>query len=429
MMNQLPNNWAIANLKDVVLSTKGKKPLRLDNSYFSESTPYIDIKALELGQISQYADIHSSKLFSENDIAIVWDGARSGWVSKARNGAIGSTICALTPIKIKSSYLYYFLLSKYSLINSKTRGVGIPHIDPLVLWSLSIPIPPIKEQQRITNKLDALLGQLHAVQKTMEHIPELIKKFRQQILTQAMSGKLTEKWRKDKALNKWKTELASKCCLKVQSGGTPKGGHFEESGIPFLKVYNISHNQINFDCEPQYVSHEIHNSQIKKSIAFPGDIVMNIVGPPLNKVAIIPNTYPEWNINQAIALFRPKEYLHNKFLYYFFCEGSSVNSLINKMRGVVGQINISLTQCRNFPISIPSLEEQMEIVKIVDLLFEKIEVIEHKYTSLKTSLELIPMTILNKAFKGELVKQLPSDGNATDLIAEIEQLKKTLKKK
>ena len=71
----------------------------------------------------------------------------------------------------------------------------------------------------------------------------------------------------------------------------------------------------------------------------------------------------------------------------------------------------------------------MEIVKIVDLLFEKIEVIEHKYTSLKTSLELIPMTILNKAFKGELVKQLPSDGNATDLIAEIEQLKKTLKKK
>ena len=44
------------------------------------------------------------------------------------------------------------------------------------------------------------------------------------------------------------------------------------------------------------------------------------------------------------------------------------------MRGVVGQINISLTQCRNFPISIPSLEEQMEIVKIVDLLFEKIEI-------------------------------------------------------
>lgn len=428
-MKQLPNNWVIANLKDVVLSTKGKKPLRLDNSYFLESTPYIDIKALEFGLINQYADIHSSKLFSENDIAIVWDGARSGWVSKARKGAIGSTICALTPIKIKSSYLYYFLLSKYTIINSKTRGVGIPHIDPLVLWSLDIPIPPIKEQLRITNKLDTLFERLHTVQKAIEHIPELVKNFRQQILTQAMSGKLTEEWRKDKALYEWKKELASECCSKVQSGGTPKGGHFEESGIPFLKVYNIVQNQIDFGSEPQYVSHKIHNSQIKKSIALPGDVVMNIVGPPLNKVAIIPSTHPEWNINQAITLFRPKEYLDNKFLYYFLCEGSSVNSLINKMRGVVGQINISLTQCRNFSISIPPMEEQMEIVKKVDLLFERIDVIKHKYESLKASLDLVPISILNRAFKGELVKQLPSDGNAAELIAEIEQLRKTLKKK
>ena len=32
---------------------------------------------------------------------------------------------------------------------------------------------------------------------------------------------------------------------------------------------------------------------------------MNIVGPPLGKIAIIPDTYPEWNCNQAIVMFRP----------------------------------------------------------------------------------------------------------------------------
>ncbi|MCS3200440.1 hypothetical protein [Candidatus Bacteroides intestinigallinarum] len=107
----------------------------------------------------------------------------------------------------------------------------------------------------------------------------------------------------EKKSNKWKSELASQCCQKVQSGGTPKGGQFENSGIPFLKVYNIVQNKIDFEHEPQYVSTEIQNSQIKKSIVYPGDVVMNIVGPPLNKVAIVPDTYPEWNINQAITLF------------------------------------------------------------------------------------------------------------------------------
>lgn len=426
---QLPNNWAVTNLKNVVSPTKGKKPIRLENSSFAESVPYIDIKALELNQINQYADIKSSKLFSKGDIAIVWDGARSGWVAKAHNGAIGSTLCALTPIKIDSTYLYYYLLSKYSLINSRPRGVGIPHVDPNFLWSLEIPLPPIAEQKRIANKLDTLFGQVSIIQKALEHIPELIKNFRQQVLTFAVTGKLTEEWRKGKNLTIWKAELASECCEKVQSGGTPKGGKFEESGIPFLKVYNIVHNTIDFISNPQYVSRDIHSSQIKKSISYPGDVIMNIVGPPLNKVAIIPNTYAEWNINQAITLFRPKDYLNNKFLYYFFCEGTPVNRLVNQTRGVVGQINISLTQCRNFLIPIPPIQEQREIVKIIDSLFKKVETIEQQYNALKAKIEKLPQALLNKAFSGELVDHLPSDGCAENLLKEIEQLKRSTKKK
>lgn len=425
----MPNNWAVTNLRKVVSPTKGKKPIRLENSSFAESVPYIDIKALELNQINQYADIKSSKLFSEGDIAIVWDGARSGWVAKAHKGAIGSTLCALTPIKIDSTYLYYYLLSKYSLINSKPRGVGIPHVDPKFLWSLEIPLPPTAEQKRIADKLDTLFGQLNTIQKAFERIPELIKNFRQQILTFAVTGKLTEEWRKGKNLTQWKTELASECCEKVQSGGTPKGGKFEESGIPFLKVYNIVHNTIDFENEPQYVSSDIHNSKIKKSISYPGDVVMNIVGPPLNKVAIIPNTYSEWNINQAIVLFRPKDYLDNRFLYYFFCEGTPVNRLVNQTRGVVGQINISLTQCRNFLIHIPPIEEQKEIVRLIDSLFKKLELVEKQYNALKVKIEKLPQALLNKAFRGELVDQLPSDGNAENLLKEIEQFKRSTKKK
>lgn len=403
MENELPKGWKIQPLKDVVISMKGKKPKLLSELPFDNSIPYIDIKALEKDLIEQYADIESSKSFSNNDIAVVWDGARCGWVAKAKEGAIGSTICALTPLDIESNYLYYFLLSKYSLVNSKGRGVGIPHIDPTLFWNMEVPIPLPKEQKQIAEKLDKLFAQIESIKKSTEKIPELLKNFRQQILTYAVTGKLTEDWRKDKQLDAWRVELAKDCCEKVQSGGTPKGSKFETVGIPFLKVYNIVNNKIDFESEPQYVSEEIQNSQIKKSITYPGDVIMNIVGPPLNKVAIIPDTYKEWNLNQAITLFRPKEYLNNKYLYYFFCEGSSVNSVIDKTRGVVGQVNISLSQCRDFSISIPPMEEQLEIVKRVQTLFDILDDVERRYNVLCEKLEKLPQALLCKAFKGELI--------------------------
>lgn len=406
MGNELPKGWKIQPLKDVVTSMKGKKPKLLSELPFDNSIPYIDIKALEKDLIEQYADIESSKSFSSNDIAVVWDGARCGWVAKAKEGAIGSTICALTPLDIESNYLYYFLLSKYSLVNSKGRGVGIPHIDPTLFWNMEVPIPLPKEQKQIAEKLDKLFGQIESIKKSTEKIPELLKNFRKQILTYAVTGKLTEDWRKDKHLDEWRVELAKDCCEKVQSGGTPKGSKFETVGIPFLKVYNIVNNKIDFESEPQYVSEEIQNSQIKKSITYPGDVIMNIVGPPLNKVAIIPDTYKEWNLNQAITLFRPKEYLNNKYLYYFFCEGSSVNSVIDKTRGVVGQVNISLSQCRDFSISIPPMEEQLEIVKRIESLFNILDDAERRYQVLCDKVDKLPQAILGKTFKGKLLKKI-----------------------
>lgn len=283
------------------------------------------------------------------------------------------------------------------------RAVNQSSINQKKLSNLEIPLPPLEEQKQIAEKLDNLFAQIETIKKSTERIPELLKNFRQQVLTYAVTGKLTEEWRRNKQLGAWKIELAKDCCEKVQSGGTPKGSKFESSGIPFLKVYNIVNNKIDFESEPQYVSEEIQNSQIKKSITYPGDVIMNIVGPPLNKVAIIPDTYKEWNLNQAITLFRPKEYLNNKYLYYFFCEGSSVNSVLDKTRGVVGQVNISLTQCREFSISIPPMEEQLEIVKRVQTLFDVLDDVERRYKVLCDKLDKLPQALLCKAFKGELI--------------------------
>ncbi|GAK95512.1 type I restriction-modification system [Nonlabens tegetincola] len=49
--------------------------------------------------------------------------------------------------------------------------------------------------------------------------------------------------------------------------------------------------------------------------------------------------------------------------------------------------------------------------------------IEHRYEQLKSQIDSLPQTTLHKAFKGELVEQLDSDGSAVELLKEIEEMK------
>ncbi|HHV9720093.1 TPA: restriction endonuclease subunit S, partial [Escherichia coli] len=124
------------------------------------------------------------------------------------------------------------------------------------------------------------------------------------------------------------------------------------------------------------------------------------------KVAILTEQYSEWNINQAITLFRvDKERLLSKFLYHVLCEGSLVRDVIHDTKGIVGQINISLTQCREALIPCPSLEEQHEIVRRVEQLFAYTDTIEKQVNNALARVNNLTQSILAKAFRGELTAQ------------------------
>jgi len=275
--------------------------------------------------------------------------------------------------------------------------------------TLPVPLIPFAEQKIIAEKLDTLLAQVDSTKARLEQIPQILKRFRQAVLKMAVKGDLTKKWRdKNNILaNSWVNPKASDICTKVQSGSTPTNNPFEQNGkIPFLKVYNIVNQKIDFDYKPQFITDEIHRSKSKRSIAFPDDVLMNIVGPPLGKIAILTDQYPEWNLNQAITLFRvEKEKMLSKFLYYVLCEGKLVRDVMHDTKGIVGQINISLTQCREAVIPCPSLPEQVEIVRRVEQLFAYADTVENQVHSALTRVNNLTQSILAKAFRGELTAQ------------------------
>lgn len=79
---------------------------------------------------------------SKHDVLIVWDGARSGLVGSGVSGYIGSTLSKAWSQSTENKYLFYFLKSQYGYINTNTKGVGIPHVDPGILNAIEIPIAP-----------------------------------------------------------------------------------------------------------------------------------------------------------------------------------------------------------------------------------------------------------------------------------------------
>ena len=184
--------------------------------------------------------------------------------------------------------------------------------------------------------------------------------------------------------NGWLWVRAEQVCGFITKGTTPSAEKlFSRSGdIPFLKVYNLTdRGDLDFSINPTFVSRETHEGELARSRVIPGDVLMNIVGPPLGKVSIVPDTYPEWNINQAIVIFRPFNGLIKEYLCLMLLENSIFGWANRQGKGTAGQSNLTLEICRNLPLPLPPVAEQERIVKRVEQLLSLCDALEARLQS------------------------------------------------
>ena len=263
----------------------------------------------------------------------------------------------------------------------------------------------------------------------------LVKKLRQQLLQDAVQGKLVEQNKKEepasellKKIKAEKEKLISEKKLKkekelppikpeeipfeipenwvwcrlgeiayITSGSTPSQSAFVTSGIPYLKMYNLRNQKIDFFHKPQYIKEEVHNGQLKRCRAYPGDVIMNIVGPPLGKIAIIPEDLPECNFNQAAVLIRPIKKEMNYFIFWYLNELSEIRAIETK--GVAGQDNISVTQAHNMRVPLPPLAEQNRIVQKLDELMQYCNELESSIKQSESQNEKLLQQVLREALR------------------------------
>ena len=292
-------------------------------------------------------------------------------------------------------FLFYYFLRKQFQKDCINASQGVAQLNLSTKWLEQYPIPvlSIEEQKRVVARIEELFSELDNGVETLKKTKQQLAVYRQAVLKEAFASSNAQRVRLEDL------------CYFITKGTTPaKTVMTSGSGeIPFIKVYNLTFdNTLDFSIDPTFVDKDTHNGFLGRSVVLPGDVLMNIVGPPMGKVSIVPESYSEWNINQAIARFRCSEGLYNKYLAYFLGYSDTVEQMKSKAKATAGQFNLTLEICRDIQIPVPSIEEQKKIVFDIETKLSQQQKIADTIELALQQAEAMRQSILKKAFEGDL---------------------------
>lgn len=267
--------------------------------------------------------------------------------------------------------LYYVLRARG--LNDVISGSAQPQITRQGLVNVKIPLPPITEQKIIAEKLDLLLAEVQETKSRLEQIPELLKQFRQSVLSDAVSGKLTED-----------------CTYHSRSNNIILGNVLELAYGKSLPAKFRSG-----DGYPVYGSNGEIGKHKQKLVNGP----FIIVGRKGSYGEITWSDSSGWPIDTTYyVVLKIKSNL--KFIFYLL-QTLGLNQL-NRSTAIPG---LNREDAYKLKINLPSIQEQNEIVRRVEQLFAYADKIEQQVNTALEKVNHLPQSILAKAFRGELTAQ------------------------
>lgn len=442
-MSELPNSWVSTNVLDLSFLYRGVTYSRED-AYDKPQNDLIGV--LRANNITEkgfdFSDlvyvprkiVSEDQIIKSGDIVISTSSGSINVVGKANQArtdldmSFGAFCGLIRPLKnIEPRYFGHFFRTKYyrAFISSLALGININNIKSSDFEQIEIPLPPIKEQKRIADKLDSLLARVDASREHLDQVPGILKRFRQAVLAAAMSGRLTEGGREEQKQSKeWPLRRISEITSKVGSGATPRGGEksYKSSGIPFIRSMNVvfyafKRDGLAFLDKKQ--ANELRNVEVKAN-----DILLNITGASIGRVTLAPSDMEGARVNQHVCIIRPTELVKPEYLNAYLSSPAMQQIIGAENYGVTRQA-LTKEQILNFEIPVPSIEEQNEIVQRIEILFAYASRLEMHYQTALLQLENLTPALLAKAFRGELVPQDPNDEPASVLLERIRAERET----
>ncbi|MCF1752348.1 restriction endonuclease subunit S [Mariniradius sediminis] len=410
-VEKLPKGWRKLTISKIGKVVTGNTPSKSNPEFFNGNIPWVkpgDVKksriVFQTEETLTELGAEKARLIPPGSVIVTCIGDLGNITVAGKELATNQQINSIVvDEKIADfKYIYYWSLTLKGWLIENSTSTTISMVNKSKFENAPVILPPLPEQQRIVAKLDAVFGHLDRVQEKLDRIPELLKNFRQQVLTQAVTGELTREWRKGKDFGEWEETTIGEL-FEVKTGGTPRRGvkeYYDGGTIPWVKS-GLVKNELIFEADEFITDLAINDSNVK---IFPIDtllVAMYGEGKTRGQVGWLKI---EATTNQAIAaLVNETMPIHTRTYVFYYCL-SQYNDIRAKAEGG-NQPNLNLSKIKEWEISVPPEAEQKEIVSRVDSLFNIADKIESQYQSLKAKIDQMPQAILAKAFRGELVRQ------------------------
>ncbi|MFM5039288.1 restriction endonuclease subunit S [Aeromonas veronii] len=489
---QLPHSWSSCSLSDI--AAVNPKTVA-DESLIAGFVPMSHAPTSYHGELlfdeKPWGEIKKSYTnFQDGDVIFAkvtpcFENGKAAIVDDLPNGigAGSSEFYVLRPhCNDISQKLLFALIKTHAFMQegatNMTGAVGLRRVPKAFVETFPIALPPAAEQKEIADRLDILLAKVEATQARLVRIPDIIKRFRQSVLTAAVSGKLTEEWRngtesiddpmpivqteksmwieKNPSHNEvnrvlkrvreykwgktiseielpanWSWQQLEDSVLMIVDCHN-KTAPYVESGIPLIRTSNIRDGEFVWQ-DLKFINQETYEYWSRRCPPEPGDIIFTREA-PMGEAAIVPTGHRVC-LGQRTMLIRPVENLVSaKYLLLAIMEPNF------KKRSDIFAVGTGVKHYRvgdvsNLIIPIPPTEEQAEIVRRVEQLFAYADRIEQQAKAAKARVDNLTQAILAKAFRGELTADwraanpdlISGDNSAAALLAHIQAERATAK--
>lgn len=313
-------------------------------------------------------------------------------------------------------YIMYALTSSGVQQKVQELGHGVTRfrISKLNLIDIAFPLPPLKEQQAIVDKLNEILIYLKTIVDLYERYSSDYEILKGKIVDAGIKGKLTEQILEDGSANDLYAEISNKkkdlqksgsikkskylpavtddeipfdipsnwkwvhlddITTKITSGSTPTGGKklnaYVESGYCFFREQNIYNDGIHQE-GIVYITEELLSSR-ENSTVLAKDILLNITGGSIGRCALIPDDFDRGSINQHILIIRMVDERLRFYVHRLLCSPYAQKYIKNKSVG--DKDGFSGGRCKQMLIPLPPLAEQQRIAEKIDEVLSAINMV------------------------------------------------------
>ena len=416
----VPDNWCWTYLGCVSDVVTGGTPSKKHPEYYGGLFPFFKPTDLDFGrhvvEASEYLTDEGkmvSRIIPEQSTAVCCIGSigKCGFleVEGTTNQQINSAIPKFNPL-----FLYYYCNTHYfnEELWSKASATTISIVNKSKMESCVFPLPPLPEQQRIVDRIESPFAKLDEAKQKAQDALDSFETRKAAILHKAFTGELTAQWRKEHGVGIESWEKANLGKYVDSQYGYTESASQEQVGPKFLRITDIQDGVVNWANVPFC---KISDTDFERYAVSQNDILIARTGATTGKSYLIVDDVTAVFASYLIRIKIKSPKLQPQYLYGFM-QSQMYWGQITEFSAGIAQPGVNAKKLKEIILPIPSVPEQVEIVRIIDALLAKEQQAKEAAEGMLGQIDLIKKAILARAFRGELGTNNPSEESAVELV-------------